>query len=90
MSFYDCPIPDYGSSILSPYCKYIIDKVKKVQKFFIRTLTGIQNSYIAIGNTLKLQSQLLLAGCVLCCTLLHTNFGSSITATWKLYENIER
>jgi len=88
------PILEYCSSVWSPHCKYLIDKVEKVQRFFTKRLAGLQKmSYCNRLNTLNLQSlesRRLVNDLVLCYKLLHDNFDSSITTTLNLCRNITR
>lgn len=76
------PILDYCSYVWSPHCKYLIEKVEKVQRFFTKRLTGLQNkSYcdrLKLLNLQSLECRRLFNDLVLCYKLLHDNLDSSI------------
>jgi len=88
------PILEYCSSVWSPHCKYLIDKVEKVHRFFTKRLTGLQKmSYCNRLNTLNLQileSRRLATDLILCYKLRHDNFYSSTTTTLNLCRNKTR
>jgi len=88
------PILEYCSLVWSQHCKYVIDKVEKVQRFFTERLAGLQiMSYCNRLNTLNLQSlesRRLANDLGLCCKLLHDNFDSSITTNFNFCRNVTR
>jgi hypothetical protein len=88
------PILEYCSSFWSPQCKYLVDEVEKVQRFFTKRIAGLPNiSYFNCLKSLHLQSletPQLVHDIVLCYKLLHDKFDSSITTTLNLFQNITR
>ena len=88
------PILEYCSSVWSPHCKYLIDKIEKVQRFFTKRLAGLH--IMSYCNRLKslhlqsLESRRLIHDLVLCYKLLHDKSDSSITTTLNLCRNITR